>query len=428
VTGLAQPHLGKLFGVDKETICFYLVHCKLLNKAQGTVEFNEWEGYVLSFPASTKRGARSQAKPNQRVQLTLIHSKTGLGRQTAQYFLELSDPLTSTSTITSKERRSGKSNQTFPLMWPNLHGMVFPKPQQAPLEVRLKKNQKARSNDDHGKRKVRRVSTNASSTTTASLHVDTPVVTENAITTSAASIDQEESILNMGKMIQDLAHADNAKVNTAIDASLDLDFMRDRLKRESFVTAGGCLALVQLVKKCVDKALNIIPACGQVTELDELAELTTVHKTLHIMIRLTFYHEETRVLITAIGGVEAFVKIMKTFPKCQTLQECTCRVLVNLACTNVTIKANIIKSGGIEVLLAAVNNHMDCHYVCENACECWALVNTVNGSRENTELLITLGGGDAFAKVRRKWPDNDLVQTQVRHLINLIVAEMKASG
>jgi hypothetical protein len=365
VTGLTQPHLGNLFGVDKETICFYLVHCKLLNKSLGTVEFKEWEGFVLSFPASTKRGVRSQAKPNQRVQLKLVHSKPGLGRQTAQYFLELSAALTSTSAITSTERRSGTSNQTFPLMWPNLYDMVRPKVQQEPLDVRLKKNQRASSDDHHSKRKARRGSTDASSTTTASVHVDTPVVAENAITANAASIDREVSIINMGKVIQDIAHADNAKVNTALDAFLGLDFMRDRLKRESFVTAGGCLALVQLVKKCLDKVIERIPACGQVAELDELAELTTLHKTLHIMIRLTFHHKEIRVLITAIGGVNAFVKIMKTFPKCQTLQECTCRVLANLACNNVTVKANIIKSGGIEVLLAAVNNHMDSPYICE---------------------------------------------------------------
>jgi hypothetical protein len=144
VTGLAQPHLGKLFGVDKETICFYLIHCKLLNKAQGTVESKEWEGFVLTLPDSTQRGSRSQAKPNQqRVKLQLVHSKAGLGRQTAQYFLELSAPLTSTDTIASKERRSGTSNQSFPQMWPYLNGMVCPKPQQAPPKIRIMKNQRA---------------------------------------------------------------------------------------------------------------------------------------------------------------------------------------------------------------------------------------------------------------------------------------------
>jgi hypothetical protein len=143
VIGLVEPHLGKLFGASKKIICFYLIHCKLLNKAQGTVEFKEWEGFVLSLPASTKRGTRSQAKPNQRVQLKLVHSKAGLGRQTAQYFLELSAPLTSTSAIASKEPRSGTSDQSFPQIWPYLNDMVCPEPQQAALETRIMKNQRA---------------------------------------------------------------------------------------------------------------------------------------------------------------------------------------------------------------------------------------------------------------------------------------------
>jgi hypothetical protein len=85
VSGLVEPHLGELFGTDKETICFYLVHCKLLNNAQGTVEFKEWEGFVSSFPASTKRGTRgSQANPSQRLQLNVFRSRVGLGGQTAQ--------------------------------------------------------------------------------------------------------------------------------------------------------------------------------------------------------------------------------------------------------------------------------------------------------------------------------------------------------
>jgi hypothetical protein len=50
----------------------------------------------------------------------------------------------------------------------------------------------------------------------------------------------------------------------------------------------------------------------------------------------------------------------------------------------------------------------------------------VEGSKENTGLLITLGGGAAVAKVRQKWPDNDEIQTQVRRLANCFVAEWKA--
>jgi hypothetical protein len=74
--------------------------------------------------------------------------------------------------------------------------------------------------------------------------------------------------------------------------------------------------------------------------------------------------------------------------------------------------------GGFEVLLAAVNNHLDSAKFCQNACS--ALANIVIGSKENTGLLISLGGA--------KWPDNDKVQTQVGTLANLIASEMKTWG
>jgi hypothetical protein len=104
---------------------------------------------------------------------------------------------------------------------------------------------------------------------------------------------------------------------------------------------------------------------------------------------------------------------MKTFPKCEDLQESACNALVNLAsCEIGTAKA--IESGGIEVLLAAVNNHLDSELVCENAC--WELVNLMRGRKENTDRLIILDGDAAVEKVRIKWPDNKDVQTQVERL------------
>jgi hypothetical protein len=63
--------------------------------------------------------------------------------------------------------------------------------------------------------------------------------------------------------------------------------MEDKKKYESFVSAGGCLALVLLLKVCLDKAIDVIPACYQVTELNKLAELTVLHNTLNVIIPLT---------------------------------------------------------------------------------------------------------------------------------------------
>jgi hypothetical protein len=289
------------------------------------------------------------------------------------------------------------------------------------------------SNDGRNpkERKARKVSTNA-----ASLMAEPPpLVIENAAAASAVSTanedeesiqstaaEHEESIENVGKMIQDLLHTDNAKVDAALDALL-LDRSEDKKKNEIIVTAGGCLALVLLLKKCVNKAIDSIPACDQVTELNELAELTTLHKTLHIMIGLSFYHKESIVGITALGGVEAVVKVMKSFPKCQALQDHACGTLVNLAFCNIVL-AKAIESGGIEVVLAAINNHLESAPVCENACR--ALANIVSGSKENTGRLITLGGGAAVDKVRTKWADNNDVQTHVRDSAECFAAEWKA--
>jgi hypothetical protein len=99
-------------------------------------------------------------------------------------------------------------------------------------------------------------------------------------------------------------------------------------------------------------------------------------------------------------------------------------------CLNLALSQNdigmekVIESGGIEVLLAAINNHSGSAILCQNACS--ALIKIVIGSKENTRLLISLGGGAAAAKVRSKWPNNNDVQTIVRRLNNFIVAEMNA--
>jgi hypothetical protein len=279
------------------------------------------------------------------------------------------------------------------------------------------------SDDDQNKSKARRVSTDAvaSTATAATLQVDTPVASEEVTAANAASIEHAETYKSIGKMIQDLAHSDNAKVNAALDA-LFLDLDNDKKKCEKIQAVGGCFVLVEVLKKFLDKAIARIPACNQVTELNEVAELKTLHKACTVIIRLTFLHDESRVGISAIGGVEAVVKVMKTFPKCQALQECACGALRNLACCSVGI-ANAIESGGIQDILAAINNHLVSADVCRRAC--CTLNNIVSGSKENTELLISLGGATAVVQVRRKWTDNNDVQTQVRKLNGLIVAEMK---
>jgi hypothetical protein len=260
----------------------------------------------------------------------------------------------------------------------------------------------------------------------ASLLTDVPEMTDTAGSASSAlgveeDEDEEESLEGVGKMIQDLAHSDNVKVNAALTA-LDREVYEDKENCDTVTAWGGCAALVHLLKDRLKKAMKKAPVCNQVSELNELAELTTLHKTLKVITDLTFGSERSEVFIAAIGGVEAVVKVMKTFPKCQPLQEYACRTLLNLAYCSIG-KAKAIESGGIEVLLAAVNNHLYSSILCEKACA--ALCNIVDGSKENTGLLISLGGAAAVAKVRTKWPDNTDLQAHVRKLANLIITEMK---
>jgi hypothetical protein len=263
----------------------------------------------------------------------------------------------------------------------------------------------------------------------ASPPTDVPVVlamnemTESAPTDGVGVIEEEEEYLEgVGKLIRDLAHSDNAKVNTAL-AALLLELKTGEEKRNTVIAWGGCAALVHLLKDRLRKVIKKIPACGQVTELHELPDLETIKITLRVIIQLTYHSEMRRSGMVAVGGVEAVVKAMKTFPKCQTLQAWACGALRNLACYSIG-KKKALESGGIEVLLATVTNHLDSAKICEHAC--WALYNIVKDSKENTELLISLGGGAAVAKVRTKSPDKTGVQTPVRHLASLIVAEMKA--
>jgi hypothetical protein len=143
---------------------------------------------------------------------------------------------------------------------------------------------------------------------------------------------------------------------------------------------------------------------------------------------LKFRHAESRAGITAIGGVESVVQIMKNFPEYQALQVSGCSSVVDLTWSDVTGKKKTIESGGIEAALASVNNHLGSSILCKKTC--WALGSGKNceGQQEKHRAtrLINLGGGAAVAKVRTNWPDNNNVQTRMRKLADLIAEEMEA--
>jgi hypothetical protein len=240
----------------------------------------------------------------------------------------------------------------------------------------------------------------------ASLHRNGLLATERvaiANNTSASNApEQEASMGRIGEKIQDLSASDNVEVNAALVA-LFMDLEKDATTRDNIVAAGACRALVQLLTNCLERGIARIPASDQVTEMSDFAELTTLHRALLVITRLTFYHEESIIRITSSGGVEAVVKVMKNFPKCQTLQERACTALRNLICKNDAGKKKAAESGGIEVLLAATNNHLDSAILCKNAC--LALLSMIWGNKERTELLLSLGGGAAISKIRTKWPE-----------------------
>jgi hypothetical protein len=304
-------------------------------------------------------------------------------------------------------------------------------------------------NPNEESNKARRVSTDALASTAASVQVVTLVVTEKATTADAASVpteeldtpvttetantantastastatEHEEAIQSIGKMIQDLFHSDNDNVNAALD-TLYLGLDKDKKKCESLVIAGSCHALVQLMKKCLDETFARVQACGQVTELNELVELTTLRKTLNVITNLTFQHVESRVGISATGGVEALVKIMRTFPKCEALQLHACSCLLNLASCSIGM-TNAVESGGIEAVLAAINNHLGSEILCRKACV--VLCNMMFVNKENTKILISMGGGATVDKAKRKWSDDGSIQTQVRKLASFFAVEWKA--
>jgi hypothetical protein len=145
----------------------------------------------------------------------------------------------------------------------------------------------------------------------ASPPTDVPAETIETMESTSSAVgfeeeEEEDSMEGVEKMIEDLAHSDNAKVNAALDAlSLDLD--KDEEKCDTITALGGCAALARLLKDCLKKAIKKIPQCDQVTELIGLAELETIKKTMCVFVLLSHQNKMGRVGILTVGGVEAVV-------------------------------------------------------------------------------------------------------------------------
>jgi hypothetical protein len=128
-------------------------------------------------------------------------------------------------------------------------------------------------------------------------------------------------------------------------------------------------ALVNLVKESLKTATKKLRRdIDHVTELSELAELQTLFQSLHVITNLTVHHDDSKVGISSVGGVQAILKCMKTLPKCAALQVKACHVLLSLTCCSIG-KKKALEAGGVAIILDAVNHHIGCASICEHACK-----------------------------------------------------------
>jgi hypothetical protein len=256
---------------------------------------------------------------------------------------------------------------------------------------------------------------------------DEPTMYDAAATegASTAASEDEEKVLVVGKLIQSLLHSDKNKRDASLEA-LQLNLGTDQNKKEHIQNVGGCHVLVQLMQNCLDKAVseNTKEECDQLTELSELDELETLEGVLDIIANLTYQHGGSRIGITAIGGVGVVVNVMTTFPACHGLQLQAAGVLKNLGCCDSGEK-EAVKSGAIEVLLVAVNNHGNSPSLIKEAFD--TLHSMIAKSKYNTKVFNRCGGSATVAKVaemREYWLNGE-VKMCVLALTAVMVEDMK---
>jgi hypothetical protein len=266
-----------------------------------------------------------------------------------------------------------------------------------------------------------------------------------------------EALEHVGKLIHHLFRPDLFTMNASLDALFmylstqdeDESSSSSSKKCETIIAVGGVHALVLLLDKFLALAVapkfkaskcttsttgsNIQIPPDQITLVDGVIELETLDRTLDVIINLTFQNETSRSSISAIGGVEVIVKVMKTLPKCRQLQWSACHALRNLTTTaysssscNMNIgKKRLLQEDGIKLLLATVNKHLDSSSVCETALGALENIIVTGSYQESIRCFIREGGGATLAIIREEWPYNDDVQTLVRTLAKFVVDEMR---
>lgn len=190
-------------------------------------------------------------------------------------------------------------------------------------------------------------------------------------------------------------------------------------KLEPLRNCGPCMVLVQFVEDLLQKATANIPACDRVKRVNDYADLKPLNAAIDVIVLLAHRHYNGSVTIGSVVGVEAVVKVMKTFPKCLTLQETACSALRNLTYCNLGQKKALEAGQTIDLLLAALKNHLASPYLCVQAV--LALYNVIMNDDKSTELLPSSEGvAAAVNKVRDQWPEVDSVQQAVKLLASAL--------
>jgi large subunit ribosomal protein L40e len=201
-----------------------------------------------------------------------------------------------------------------------------------------------------------------------------------------------ESLERIGIYVQCLFSTESTRVEAALDA-LVKNLHKDNRKCSDIVTVGGCFALVQLVRMCLQKASTQKASrrsCPShlVTDLDQRVDLNCLCHALRVIIRLTYRHDDSKFGINAIGGVQVVVDVMRTFPLCRELQRTACNTLYNLTCCTIG-KKKAVEANAMQVLLDAVHNHQENPQLCERAL--FSMQHIIKGNKERAKLFLASG-------------------------------------
>jgi hypothetical protein len=108
--------------------------------------------------------------------------------------------------------------------------------------------------------------------------------------------------------------------------------------------------------------------------------------------------------------------------KCLGLQKNACLALHLLTSCDLGKKKALEGEQTLEVLLAAVKNHLSSFFLCQSAV--LALHNVITNDNKSTKLLLRSGGVAAASKVRELLPNEDTVQHAVQKLMIPLLNEM----